>query len=958
MRCNWFTKANCISFTRLWQKPSRPSLVFRSCSTNQLPVNLHQHPPLTSQRFASTSQKHITTPSPYTTDHLLSRDNTDIKRSLTPAQLSRAVWQSVRLAIQAQDIHTANIILESVRLSNEPLLHKPSKRHHASGIEFHQPVSPKLAGHALVHGLLRLGLPRRAQIVAKILMDNGVSLRTKTFETLLDALVTSDGNMPRSTGNEFLAFMKTLLPNSSILSLNPTLTGGKGSRAALHMYMTARNAKQQQRTQRMYRTLIGTFLLHGELIAASLLITIILKDCAVRDALGRQLASPDIKEDPELERQTLAHYRSLRRSSPSPSFDLLRDLIASIGDVLSRDPVEDDAYQISFQAALQALANLAYLLDIRQIPFSHLSSLIRVLYECPRCDNTVWIVKKDGQVHHTKAYPYFHHVLERLVRNPPRPRQELSKLRSGTVSSRWKPELDNSRPLDLPACNSLLHYALRHRLSPSYADSILQYMQDPLWKHSGYRRPIPNTVTYNIILSAGRLLRSPIMAETILRRFQHMNERGLGTIHSDLSSSSSISNLDLTEGSSSDRFSSSLRRLSSESHELSLPPPPTTKKLSADTYTLTSYIYYLVSVGRADVVPDILFSLLPELAIVDHPSWGSLRPEEIITLRHQSRTDCLRRVVAYGPYFFVAVLNAVVKSGRTGLAERVWYLAKEAERASWLQEFNQGREPWCLPVHAYTLMLICYGDEARKQPERLRIQVHSTSADWVPRSNRYVVGWAYLIQQQNARNKRLLHRSVAGRHSGLSIYQSMLSGARAVYRALQAFQDNGEQNQSQAMVWKRLNKVPVPDERFFNAMLRIVARNPHKRPRRPRASPSHWRQHMRFADWLYRTQGQSPNHQDTDLLVVAEDMVKAGFELPIGVRYLLTGQDSQELRQCKQREQGVRRRSSPWAYPVVPAVNTPFALFVEKQKGLPLGRIPRAVGRRRRLAKSNQRTCT
>ncbi|KAJ3737728.1 hypothetical protein DFJ43DRAFT_20278 [Lentinula guzmanii] len=952
MRCNWFTKASCIS--RSLQKHPRPSLVSRNHSTNCLRVNLRQKPfPFLLPRSVSTSTQRNTLPD--TSHHLLSGNHTDIKRSLTPAQLSRAVWQSVRLALQAQDLHTAYIIVESVRLSNKPLLHNaPSKRYRANGIEFHDPMSPKLAGHALIHGLLRLGLPRRAQVTAKILIDNGVPLKTKTFEALLDALVTSDGNTPRSTGYEFLTYLKTLLPKSSILSLNPTLSGGRGSRAALHLFMSARNMKQQQRTQRMYRTLIGSFLFHGEVIAASLLITMILKDCAVRDAIGRQLASSDIKEDPKLEQQTLEHYRFLRRSSPSPPFDILRDLVASIAEVLSRDPVEDDAYQITFRAALQALANLAYLLDIRQIPFSHLSSLIRLLYSCPRSDELVWMVKTDGKVKQIKAYDYFHHVLERLVRNPPRSRQEISNSNPNMLITRWRPALDNSRPLDLPACNSLIHYALRHRLSPSYADSILQYMQDPFWK--GKHRPVPNTVTYNIILSAGRLLRSPIMVETILRRFQHMNEHGLGTIHSDLSSTSSPPNLDLTRGSSHDRFSSSLRRLASEPHELSLPSPPTAKTLSADIYTLTSYISYLVSVGRVDVVPDILFSLLPELAIIDHPSWGELRPEEIKRLRQQSRMDCLRRVVAYGPYFFVAILNAVVKSGRTGLAERVWNLAKEAERASWLQEYNQGREPWCLPVHAYTLMLICYGDEAQKQP--IRLQVPSTAADWQPRSDRYVVGWAHYIYQENARTNRLLHRSVAGRQSGVSIYHSMLRGARSVYQALQAFKlaDNEKQNRPEAVAWKDL-KLPEPDERFFNAMLRIVSRDLKKRPRRARTTPSHWKQHIRFADWLYRKHGQSPNQQNTDLLVVAEDMIKSGLELPLGVRYLLTGQDSQELRQHRRR-QALSRRTTPWAYPAAQTVHTPFALYVEKTKGLPLGRIPKALRRKQRVSRSHQRACT
>ncbi|KAE9399121.1 hypothetical protein BT96DRAFT_1019729, partial [Gymnopus androsaceus JB14] len=581
-----------------------------------------------------------------TSTQLVSEPNS--QGDITSAQLSRAVWQSVRLAIQAQDLHTAYIIVESVRLSNKPLLHNsPSKHYRATGIEFFEPVSQKLSGHALIHGLLRLGLPRRAHAAAKIMMDNGVAVHTKTLETIIEALVRSDGNTPRSSGQEYLTYLKTILPKRNVLSLHPSLTAGKGNRAALDLFNCARNQKQQ-RTERMYRTIIGSFLLHGELIAATLLITIILKDCAVRDAIGRQLASPELKEDPQLEQQAVDHYRFLRRSSPYPSWNVLKDIITSIADVLLKDPVEDDAYQVSFRSALQALANLAYMLDIRQMPYPHVSSLIHLLYTCPKCDDLVWIVGKDNKPAQVKAYDYFHIVLQRFTRHPPRSRKQLPSLKPTLELLHWKPTLNNSRPLDLPACNSLLQYTLRHRLSPNAANIILQYMQDPFWKQSGFRRPVPNEVTYNIILSSARLLRSPVMAETVLQVFKSLPERGLGTIESDPASLLlPPPNLDLTKGLAKSRFSKSLRRLASESHELSIPPPKSTKNFRVGSYTLTAYISYLVSTGRPHVVPDILFELLPELTIIDHPSWGNLSPEEVQRIRRQSRHECLPRIVAY-----------------------------------------------------------------------------------------------------------------------------------------------------------------------------------------------------------------------------------------------------------------------------------------------------------------------
>ncbi|KAJ3876220.1 hypothetical protein F5051DRAFT_468340 [Lentinula edodes] len=198
MRCNWFPKASCIT---LYKALAEYCTALRGLSkySDLLRINLRQKTSaFVLHRSVSTSIQRSTFSDPFdTSDHLLSGTNTN-EHDLTPSQLSRAVWQSVRLALQTQDPHTAYIIVESARLSNQPLLHNASsKRNRASGIEFYRPVSSRLAGHALIHGLLRLGLPRRAQVAAKILMDNGVPLNHKTFEAVLKALVTSDGNIPQ-----------------------------------------------------------------------------------------------------------------------------------------------------------------------------------------------------------------------------------------------------------------------------------------------------------------------------------------------------------------------------------------------------------------------------------------------------------------------------------------------------------------------------------------------------------------------------------------------------------------------------------------------------------------------------------------------------------------------------------------------------------------------------------------
>ncbi|KAF5390498.1 hypothetical protein D9757_005244 [Collybiopsis confluens] len=1090
MRCNWFPKARCIL-----------------------------HP----KKFSAAASS--LRPSP---------PNSNL--SLTPAQISRHVWRAVHVALHARDIQAAYIIAESARLSNNPLLHNiPSKAYLATGIHFHQPVSQRLTGHTLIHGLLRLGLPRKAHAVVKVMMDNGVPIRTRTFEAVLQDLVDLDSDRthpPRSTntvglGTELYNHLKTLLPNrQTVLPLHPSVVHGKNTRAALDLFLCARNSKRQRRTERMYRTLIGSCLLHGELIAATLLITAILRDCAVRETLARQLEFTGGEQGEEA--KIVEEYRKLKRLSPYPSFDILKEIIASISYVLSRSNRteligdDNDEHKISFRAALQALANLAYMLDIRQMPFAHLASLIRLLYTCPRNEEVVWVVdrKRGGREKPVQigAYGYFHAVLERFLGRLPRFRSEpptpLPSLSSSnqSLAVRWNSSMVNERPLDLPACNSLLYYALRHRLSTPMAQGVLMYIQDPFWVgdrdvKKRWKRPRVNEVTLNIVLSAARVMRDEGMAGEVLEVWRERG-RGLEVVGREVEDevlSQSLEANSISDSSVVSPYPSFSTSSSSASPSMLISTPATlpARRLRPDKYTIVSYISYLTSIGRPDVVPGILFRLLPELIIIDHPSSSPSSTSEPYsdsdsdsssrnsnTTRNSkaimAREECLKRVVSYGPHFFVAILNALVKLGKTGLAERVWLLAREAERASWIERFNpgsssspgaDGRESlgshlngtgkvvqgWCLPIHAYTLMLVCYGNEARKSmyqsirsSSRLRSRswavrarggrrrgggdVTPDEATWIPRSsasgNRYVAGWAYYIlkrrqqlalQMGNGIQGGTVGRSEAGRAMGVELYRSMVRGAQGVYWALRAFERDAYPPQSPSpsprsgphlglgpnhpyvpswiqenedgtglpplpSAWR--DQVPKADARFFNAMLRIVTRHAYGQedrypPRRAHTSRAHWRQHVRFAEWMYRVHGVVPMNRSVglgqaassvgadvevemgvggdgygyggtsgigigtrdELLMVAEDMVGAGYNVPHGVRYLLVGRDgeSSAMRRWYRDESAGKtegRSSVPWAYPVDGPDDSPFALGVVKQKGLSSGRVFR--GRRRR----------
>ena len=124
----------------------------------------------------------------------------------------------------------------------------------------------------------------------------------------------------------------------------------------------------------------------------------------------------------------------------------------------------------------------------------------------------------------SEAYAYFHHcVLMRLARDPPpstKPRRRLGRLDEAPLSA--------LPPLDLTAYNTLLHYALRHRLDLALANQLLCHMRK-------LPKPLePDIVTFNILIRSGTLLRRFDIAEhtlVSLRRRAENAQHGIMVTH-------------------------------------------------------------------------------------------------------------------------------------------------------------------------------------------------------------------------------------------------------------------------------------------------------------------------------------------------------------------------------------------------------------------------------------------
>jgi hypothetical protein len=405
------------------------------------------------------------------------------------------------------------------------------------------------------------------------------------------------------------------------------------------------------------------------------------------------------------------------------------------------------------------------------------------------------------------------------------------------------------------------------------------------------------------------------------------------------------------------RFSQTLHRLHHES--ANVPTSLTTRThppLFADGYTLTTYITHLTSTGNPHIIPSLLFYLLPELSIIDHPSYGSLTPAERKQLRVDNREMSLRRAVGYGPWGFCVLLNALRKAGKTGLAERVWLLAKEAERASWIpkfwtgvgtvengefvkradvEEWKDGKQPkpgpWCLPVQAYTTMIQCYTAEALRGHRACKFALAGDECHWQPRSGQNPVrGWAgWFLKEKERDNWQTIDRRrlTVIRRMGKRLVRDMRKAARAVYESLLHVQQHSHSGDRPQV------RLPYPDARFFNAALSIYMRQPNTYTRGARTTHAHWRRKSRLAEQSYAKAGLVSRYWHPWLQEVVMGLVQAGWEVPVGLHWLFVGRGIQWMLPAGGGRKVLHRR--PYAFPRGKGKVRPHALPTVKERGLP-----------------------
>jgi len=874
--------------------------------------------------------------------------------SLTSAQMSRASAQAVRLCVRDSKFGDALYLVNSLHFS----VHRNRgvfKQHNAEAkslksrpawpepINLGQAVSPRLSAHAFLHGLIRAGYEKKAATYAQLMMEQGINIRPSTTQSIILSLSPSSTKPSHGTKWVNALLRPRIRNNPEVLQLDCSLITDPCTRAAVNLLQAARQWGQH-RTERMYDNVISTLLMQGEIIVGSLLFVLLVKDWqlrhAVSDGAPREVGGG---EEPLVSSSSTQYkvggvYTKKTEWTPFPERYQMYVILQEIDKAVSAPPQGSDS-QPNLFAPLQALANFAMLLDTGQLHIGNIAPLIRSLYSCPQTTQCVWIRNRQGRRELINAHQYFHDVLLRLI------------------DSLYKPDPSGTRPrLDLRSYNALLFYSLRHRLSPATASRVLEHMCTR--RQPSYQ---PNIVTYNILLRSGTLTHNMKISEIAL---QALKRNGLNFKIGDVVVPFTAVSVESEEAVKPSRsqpalesvLGVALRRLETEVLRAPDSVLNTSDSIRPDSYTLTSYLCHLASSGRSKVITRVVSSLIPDLRIVDPPSWKRLPLEERRKKREDIRKARLRRAVQFGPYVFAALLNALAKARNIGLAEKVWDLAKQAETASWMPEYACDSSPWCLSVHAYTSMIQCYASVARTTSSALRhkgqrgiIALREDKAGSRLRPNTY--GWAYFVRATRRLYKKHAHRTKELRQTMKSLlYRSMRSGGRAVYKSLIAFQHPSLSQPSSHMTF------PSPDARFFNAALDLFGRHPAMRRRATRGTLTQSIRRLQVASKWHAFRGTKSRFWTPALQEVAEDLVVAGFSVPIGLRHLFIGRWNPGTQPSGQSLQIPERR--PYAFSRPPRDFRPYALDAVKTRGLPVARYPRRryLGRQRTKCNSSSST--
>ncbi|KAL5527149.1 hypothetical protein ACEPAG_5940 [Sanghuangporus baumii] len=826
--------------------------------------------------------------------------------SPSPAKISRITAQAVRVACQGPSTSEAFLILKSL-LKSAAYYGKPQKPGSRLPknvpIDFGMVVSPRLATHSLLHGLVRRGMTKEAGDIARriVLHQNKIRLSNRTLRAIstalceTDALALRDLNF-RSKVQKAKSYFEGYLAHPTAITESKVKL--PCTRVAMQLFFAAKQYRKH-RAKQMFQQLMDACLLQGEILIVSFLLAFLVKQWQTRFLLAGEIDNhPSPSADKNVSHAP-ASFFALKPEILSSTLSYIIPIIS--GDILPNP----QAIRPSHEEAVQALAILAGMLHEGTLRHNHIDDLVKalVLFD-PSASVVVWTLRKGKKEkwERRRAREYFDEVLDDLFDQV-------------TGDFYGMPKGKSTYWTNVGTFNSLLNYSFRRKKSPAMAEKIVKHMR----RVGG--NLAPNITTYNIALKASTVLRRYDITRRVLETLRKRPENAGHAImykpperprqvHDDRklqtestvaqagesslaatnrtepqqlatseplpTSSKSLANPFVPEE-IMERLSPAIQRIFLEEFDLeSL--SSTTRPLPADGVTLASYINYLAVSGRPEAAVELVLILLPELKDASYPP-GT--PDSLRLGRRKrafNRRSAILRAVGLGPLFFSAALNALAKAGKTGLAERTWRLAKTAEGCSWNPTYKV--LPWILPCAAYTLMMKCYAAEARKA-------YHSIQDPSAAATDRALVGWgilAFLRRRSTRQSANLLEIS---RDMGAYILRSRKLSETAYRAQLISYLEAGG-----AILDRRTVQLPVADERFYNAALDLFGRVPGSyRSTRKRASARRLRRLERRQLDYFMQCGSVRFPQDSRLMSLLRTMREDGYETPLAYRHTLVGVD-------------------------------------------------------------------
>ncbi|KAK4683960.1 hypothetical protein P7C73_g6247, partial [Tremellales sp. Uapishka_1] len=368
---------------------------------------------------------------------------------------------------------------------------------------------------------------------------------------------------------------------------------------------------------------------------------------------------------------------------PEPEEKLLSMILAS----LQLDP--ETCSPPEFTSSMRALAILANPVLSRTLPIGALPKLL-VSFRSVRAQPAVYpegmvdIPTNDPSAY--TAYTHVHVALLSLLFSPPSYSYSSAVkdyIYKHPPTPTFRPPDQASRyqlpPLNWKSCIVLLQYGLRMVKQPRLVTQLVEYMQTQFGMGKEAR-------AWNILFRSGTLLREDEMAE----RAEDVLFGGSPLGKPVPQTAAVHSKLEIVP--------------SPPDRAIAFPAVPKRTPIQPDAYSLTALIAHLGATSQFDRLNNLVYKLLPFLSF--SKSLSQIRVDEILLEEGiWAGTSGRPRADVLTPYIYTCLISALEKGGKTGLAQRVFHLALQAE--------EQRGHAWKLPIAAYTSMMRIWEMEYR-----------------------------------------------------------------------------------------------------------------------------------------------------------------------------------------------------------------------------------------------------